>query len=405
MLGRGLGIGTTLTAGYGFYRWRADSSDDSSKEEFQTDSEQAETTVETIDEAGNTDSSEDTESQTESETTEPSDKTTEEASDSDSIDDTESQTESETTDRDAETTEEVGNLESIDDTESESAVPDTIPSAPRLTLSYDDIEKGELLGSGGNADVYRATAISDSGEIPLAIKEPRMGGATVDTDTIEKMLEEAETWQQLDENNHVVSVIDFGSTPLPWIGMEYMDSGDLNERIGELPLNQALWTALAITKGIRYAHKRGVAHLDLKPSNILFRSVEGAWDVPKVADWGLSKHLLEHSQSVEGMSPRYAAPEQLDSGQFGQTDTVTDVYQLGTVLYELFTGEPPFDGETYEVMNKIQSTTPAPPSERADLPEVIDDVLLTALATEREDRYDDVLYIRDALQDLWKEHK
>jgi serine/threonine protein kinase len=105
------------------------------------------------------------------------------------------------------------------------------------------------------------------------------------------------------------------------------------------------------------------------------------------------------------MSPRYAAPEQLDSEQFGQTDTVTDVYQLGTVFYELFTGEPPFDGETYEVMNKIQSATPIPPSERADLPEAIDDILLTALSIERDDRYDDVILLRNLLREVWDDHK
>jgi serine/threonine protein kinase len=231
-----------------------------------------------------------------------------------------------------------------------------------------------------------------------------MGDTTVDTDAVDQMLKEAKTWQKLDDHEHIVSVIDFDSTPLPWIGMEYMDGGDLSSRTGELSYEQALWTALTITRGVRYAHKRGVAHLDLKPSNILFRSVKDAWDVPKVADWGLSKHLLEHSQSVDGMSPRYAAPEQLDSKQFGQTDSVTDVYQVGTVLYELFTGEPPFEGQTYEVMNKIQSSTPAPPSDIADLPEALDDLLLTALATERTDRYDDVLYIRDGLEDILKDH-
>jgi serine/threonine protein kinase len=187
--------------------------------------------------------------------------------------------------------------------------------------------------------------------------------------------------------------------------MEYMDGGDLSGCTGKISFEKKLWTGLAITKGVRYAHKRGVAHLDLKPTNILFRSVENAWDVPKIADWGLSKHLLEHSKSVEGLSPRYAAPEQLDPEQFGPTDTVTDVYQLGTVLYELFTGEPLFDGQTYEVINKIQSMNPTPPSDRADLPEAIDDILLTALSTERVNRYDDVILLRNSLQEIWNDYK
>jgi outer membrane protein assembly factor BamB/tetratricopeptide (TPR) repeat protein len=283
---------------------------------------------------------------------------------------------------------------------STSSVPETIPSAPRLSLAYDDIEKEEPIGQGGNADVYRATATTDTQETALAVKEPRMSG-TINTDDIDQMLEEADTWQQLDDHEHIVSVVDYGEKPLPWIGMEYMDGGDLGRRIGKLPFKQGLWTAIAITKGVRHAHKMGVAHLDLKPENILFRSVTDAWDVPKVADWGLSKHMLEHSQSVTGLSPQYAAPEQFDPEQFGATDTVTDVYQLGAVFYELFTGQPLFDGETYEIINKVQSETPSPPSQKADLPQELDSILLQAVATDKQDRYEDIILLRNDLLELW----
>jgi Serine/threonine protein kinase len=248
--------------------------------------------------------------------------------------------------------------------------------------------------------VYRATATTDTQETALAVKEPRMSG-TINTDDIDQMLEEADTWQQLDDHEHIVSVVDYGEKPLPWIGMEYMDGGDLGRRIGKLPFEQALWTAVAITKGVRHAHKMGVAHLDLKPENILFRSVTNAWDVPKVADWGLSKHMLEHSQSVTGLSPQYAAPEQFDPEQFGATDTVTDVYQLGAVFYELFTGQPLFDGETYEIINKVQSETPSPPSQKADLPQGLDNILLQAVATDKQDRYEDIILLRNDLLELW----
>jgi serine/threonine protein kinase len=118
-----------------------------------------------------------------------------------------------------------------------------------------------------------------------------------------------------------------------------------------------------------------------------------------VADWGLSKHLLEHSKSMEGLSPNYAAPEQFDE-EFGSTDDVTDVYQLGAVCYDLFTGRPPFEGQPFKVMNKIQNEEPAPPSEVADVPGALDEVLLRALATEKTDRYEHVLYLRDALEEM-----
>jgi outer membrane protein assembly factor BamB len=268
-------------------------------------------------------------------------------------------------------------------------------------LTYDEIEKGNPIGSGGNADVYHATVTTGSATAELALKEPRMSG-TLHTETVERIMEEAETWEQLDDHDHIVSVVDYGSEPLPWIAMEYMDAGPLGERAGDLGFEQALWTAIATTKGVRHAHRRGVAHLDLKPENILFRSVENAWDAPKVADWGLSKHLLNHSNSVEGLSPQYAAPEQFDDS-YGSTDDRTDIYQLGAVFYELFTGRPPFEGPPARVMNRVLTDEPALPSEITDVPAELDEVLTTALATERLDRYESVLYLRDDLQELFEQ--
>ena len=167
-----------------------------------------------------------------------------------------------------------------------------------------------------------------------------------------------------------------------------------------MDLDQALWTAIAITKGVRHAHGRGIAHLDLKPRNVLFRTVDGAWDAPKVADWGLSKHLLEHSKSIEGMTVEYAAPEQFDDS-YGVSDDITDIYQLGAVFYELFTGRPPFEGQPFEVIKQVERERPTPPSEVADVPSALDEILLTALAKEKTDRYGDILYLRDALQDIF----
>ncbi|WP_251329904.1 protein kinase domain-containing protein [Haloplanus pelagicus] len=276
--------------------------------------------------------------------------------------------------------------------------PDRVPRTSDLTIDYDALTDKEPIGRGGNADVYRATVRVDGADRAVGLKEPRMSG-TLHTDAVERLLAEAETWDKLDDHDHVVGVVDYDAHPLPWIAMEYMDAGDLSARAGDLDRDQALWTAEAITEGVRHAHRRGVAHLDLKPANVLFRSVEDAWDVPKVADWGLSKHLLEHSQSVEGLSPQYAAPEQFDTDR-GPADDLTDVYQLGAVLYELFTGRPPFEGDPTTVMHRVLTEEPTPPSAVADVPEALDDVLLTALATAKADRYDSVLYLRDAFRDL-----
>ena len=184
--------------------------------------------------------------------------------------------------------------------------------------------------------------------------------------------------------------------------MEYMDGGHLGRLAGDIDISRALWTAIAVTKGVRHAHRHGVAHLDLKPQNVLFRTVQDAWDVPKVADWGLSKRLLDHSNSIEGLSPYYAAPEQFDE-EYGSPDDITDIYQLGAVFYELFTGQPPFEGKPFQVIDKVKNKSPTPPTEIVDVPEELDNILLTALAKEKDDRYDNIIYLRDALQNVYQE--
>jgi len=296
-----------------------------------------------------------------------------------------------------------GNKKPIGTTDRQSMsahIPKEIPTASSLDIDYEDIKQGDMIGCGGNANVYKATIETSANQCTVALKRPRVSG-TLHSESIERLLSEAKKWQKLDNHDHIVDVIDYRAEPLPWIAMEYMDGGHLGEYAGEVPFEQALWTALSVTKGVRHAHDYGVAHLDLKPENILFRSVDTAWDIPKVADWGLSKQLLEHSMSVDGMSPRYAAPEQFDPDTFGPTDKVTDVYQLGAVFYELFTGSPPFEGKTYEVIDKIRQEDPTPPSELMDIPAELNDIILTALSTEKSDRYEHVLYLRDDLQNLF----
>lgn len=298
------------------------------------------------------------------------------------------------------TTSRGGPTETLSDQIKTQHIPETIPSVPDLSVDYDALTDEEPIGGGGNADVVKATLPTPDGDVTLAIKRPRMAG-TLHTDAVERMLAEAETWEKLNDHDHIVGVVDYGSEPLPWIAMEYMDGGHLGDQAGDLDTPQALWTAIAVTDAVHYAHyRRGVAHLDLKPANVLFRTVEDAWDVPKVGDWGLSKHLINQSQSIEGLSPQYAAPEQFDE-RYGATDTSTDIYQLGATFYTLFTGRPPFGDEPRKAMRKVLDEEPTPPSQVADVPKDLDEILLTALAKEKDERYDNVAYLRDALKELF----
>jgi serine/threonine protein kinase len=154
---------------------------------------------------------------------------------------------------------------------------------------------------------------------------------------------------------------------------------------------------LALCSGVHHAHRHGIVHADLKPENVLFDGY-----TPKIGDWGLARVLLEHSKSIEGLTPTYAAPEQLDPNEYGSVDDQTDVYQIGVIAYELLTGTVPYDRDNPAgTITAILSGDPTPPTEHnPELPPEIDDIVLTAMAKEKEDRYESVLYLRDALREL-----
>jgi serine/threonine protein kinase len=282
---------------------------------------------------------------------------------------------------------------------SEKKVPtESVQLSPATEVSYKDLEKGDKIGKGGQADVFLAFAHDDT---TVALKEPRFTG-TLHSEIVERFIKEAETWGKLDSHDGIVSVFNYGSEPLPWIAMEYMDGGELGDRTEDMSLRERLWTATRIADAVWHAHRRGVAHLDLKPGNILFKETErGYYDIPKVSDWGLAKVLLEHSKSIDGLSVNYSAPEQFDPDEYGTPDDRTDVYQLGAVFYEMFTGSPPFEGGNSRVMYSVLNQEPEEPTRlNNELPSELDAILLDALAKDRDDRYESVVYLRDELREL-----
>ncbi len=273
--------------------------------------------------------------------------------------------------------------------------------SPPGQIEYDDFDRGEKIGSGGNADVYKTTLAHRETDQPIAVKEPRMQG-TVTAQVIDRFAAEAETWSKLDSHEHILSVLGYGSSPIPWIALEYMNQGDLSNVQSQLNQDQQIRVATQVADGVWHAHQRGIAHLDLKPQNILVESTDGETQpTAKVTDWGLSKMLLDNSASIEGLSPQYSAPEQFDSDTFGKPDNQTDIFQLGTVFYELFTGQHPFQGSTTQAMHGILNESPAPPSDHSpDLPDGTDEILLKAISKDKSDRYEAVVNLRDDLNSL-----
>jgi serine/threonine-protein kinase len=185
-----------------------------------------------------------------------------------------------------------------------------------------------------------------------------------------------------------------------------MEGGNLDTVLGNLDQEEIFVHLEDVCEAVHHAHRQGITHTDLKPENILFTEMDGQ-RVAKVADWGLAMVLLEHSKSVEGLTPAYSAPEQIDPEAYGGTDDRTDIYQLGVVAYEAFTGRLPFEYDTSSAtINAVLNEKPAAPTEyNSNLPESIDTAILAALSKEKGERYETVLHFRDSLRRVYHANK
>lgn len=255
------------------------------------------------------------------------------------------------------------------------------------------------IGSGGFSDVFKA---EDSTRRIVALKFPKIGvSTTVSTDSFKKFLKEAEVWSKLKHKN-IVKVYDYGTKPLPWLAMELMEGGSLDDKVkkGSLEVRDALKIAVEIADAICYAHRYGVVHQDIKPKNVLFDNQGN----PKITDWGLAKVLLEESTISEFFEGTIicAAPEQLDPERYGPVDWRCDIYGFGVTLYWMLTGKPPFYAESvHECIEKIMSENPKPPSEtNKALSKEIDDVLVKLLAKNKENRYEDMILVKKDLEKM-----
>src|SRR5437879_7354582 len=169
--------------------------------------------------------------------------------------------------------------------------------------------------------------------------------------------------------------------------MEHLDGRSLKELIvarGPAPVPGAIDYARQVLAAIRFAHRHGIVHRDIKPHNVL---VYGEGRV-KVADFGIARggvSQMTEAGSIIGTA-QYLSPEQAKGAPVDQT---SDLYSVGVVLYELLTGVVPFSGDTpVEIAMKHLSTVPPPPSaKRADIPRDLDLVVMRALAKDPSERY------------------
>ena len=224
------------------------------------------------------------------------------------------------------------------------------------------------LGSGGMGTVYLAERLGDGFSQRVALK--LIKGGTDSNIVLRRFLVERQILASLEHPN-IARMLDGGSTSdgVPYFVMEYVDGSPIRTYCDELSLDTRSRVALfaKVCDAVSYAHQKLVVHRDLKPSNIL---VDQKGE-PKLLDFGIAKLLAPDWQSNDEpatatqfriLTPEYSSPEQLRGEA---TTTLTDVYSLGVVLYELLTGVRPFQNESRDpvaLAEAIRTKEPPKPS-------------------------------------------
>jgi serine/threonine-protein kinase len=283
----------------------------------------------------------------------------------------------------------------------------TIPGGALTGQWLGDYQLQGLLGVGGMAEVYqardavlnRAVAIK---VLPLAL--------AADPSYVERFRNEANAVGALNHPN-IVPVHHFGEQgPYLYLVMPLMKES-LRDRLLRdvpLPVEEAVQIAVQILSGLGAAHAQGVVHRDVKPENILLDEN----GVARLTDFGIARRIAVQRGSggptLAGTglpvgTPQYMAPEQLRGEDLDQR---ADIYALGSVLYEMLTGQPPHIADTpYEVASLVLTASVTPPSERnpAIWPE-LEQAMLRALNRKRADRYASATSFAEALQDALLAH-
>ena len=259
------------------------------------------------------------------------------------------------------------------------------------------------LGRGGMGTVYLALRDDEEFERRVALKIVKRGMDTAEV--LARFRYERQILANL-EHPYIARLFDGGSTDdgVPFFVMEYVEGKPVSHfcRENRLPCVERCELFLRILDAVAYAHRSLVVHRDLKPANILI-TAEG---IPKLLDFGVASILRPRLDSdptqtggIRPYTPGYASPEQVRGLPL---TTATDIYSLGTILYELLAGKRAHPIESHtpaEIVRVVCDTETARPSKEApDLPRELDDIVLMAMRKEPERRYGSAVEFADDLR-------
>ncbi len=267
---------------------------------------------------------------------------------------------------------------------------------------FGDFEIREEIGKGGMGQVYKARQISLDRDVAIKILPSNLSGVE---EFRERFDIEAKAVASLVHEN-ILQMYSKGITDdgIHYFAMEYVDGEDLSDKINRgvhFSEKDAVDIAIQVCRGLETAWRKNIIHRDIKPSNIMVAKN----GTVKIADFGLAKSLdatkkMTQTNMYMG-TVAYTSPEQ---GEGKPLDHRTDIYSLGIVLYQLLTGSVPFKAETPSSVI-FKHVYEAPPSPRTINPAIspqAEAVVLKAIAKKPEDRFQNAVEFREALESLVK---
>jgi serine/threonine-protein kinase len=259
-----------------------------------------------------------------------------------------------------------------------------------------------IIAQGGMAILYRAHQIGMDRTVAIKVMLPTFAP---NSQAAERFAQECKLAARLNHPN-IVAVHDVGmiGPQQPYLVMEYIDGVSLSNELSEHrpPLTTALTIICQVLKGLEEAHGAGIIHRDLKSDNILLqRKSSDRSDWVKIVDFGIANladrtKRLTKTGSFIG-TPAYMAPEQFRGKAI---DTRVDIYAVGIVMFEVLTGNVPFDGDSPDIimMKHLIEEPPSLSESRTDVPPQIEAVMRKALAKDAGDRFQTATDFRVALE-------